>query len=64
MKRYAEDRSELYANSARRDAWRAALLHEEEAEKSAERRRAARMRWVVAAGVVLGLVGSYFTHFA
>lgn len=64
MKRYAEDRTELYANSVRRDAWRAQLLHEELAEKSEQRRRAARMTWVVAAGVVLGLVGSYFTHFA
>lgn len=64
MKRYAEDRSELYANSVRKDAWRAALLHEEMAEKSAARSRAAAMRWAIATGVVLGLVGSYFTHFA
>lgn len=64
MKRYAEDRTELYANSVRRDAWRAQLLHEELAEKSEARRRAALMSWVIAAGVVAGLVGSYFTHFA
>ena len=64
MKRYAEDRSDLYANSARRDAWRAVLLHEEEAEKSAARRRAVTMRWVIAVGVAFGLIGSYFTHFA
>jgi hypothetical protein len=64
MKRYAEDRSDLYANSVRKDAWRAALLHEELAERSAARRRATTMRWVIAVGVAFGLVGSYFTHFA
>ncbi len=64
MKRDDTDRSELYANSPRRDAWRAQILHEEMAEKSADRRRAARMRWAIAAGVVLGAAGSYFTHFA
>ena len=64
MKRDATDRSALYADSPRRDAWRAQILHEELAEKSEERRRAARMRWVIAAGIVLGLAGSYFTHFA
>jgi hypothetical protein len=64
MKRYADDKSELYANSVRKDAWRAALLHEEMAEKSADRRRAAAKRWAIAVGVMLGLAGSYFTHFA
>ena len=64
MKRYAEDRSDLYANSARKDAWRAALLHEELAEQSSARRRAGAMRWVIAAGIAFGLVGSYLTHFA
>jgi hypothetical protein len=64
MKRDATDRSDLYANSIRRDAWRAELLHDELAEKSAARRRAATMRWTIAAGVMLGLVGSYLTHFA
>jgi hypothetical protein len=64
MKRDQTDRHELYANSIRRDAWRSELLHEELAEKSATRRRGVAMRWAVAAGIVFGLVGSYFTHFA
>jgi hypothetical protein len=64
MKRDTTDRSDLYANSIRRDAWRSELLHEELAEKSAARRRAGAMRWAIATGVVLGLAGSYFTHFA
>jgi hypothetical protein len=64
MKPERTDVSELYANSIRRDAWRSELLHEELAEQSASRRRAAVMRWTIAAGIVLGLAGSYFTHFA
>jgi hypothetical protein len=64
MKRERPDVSDLYANSVRRDAWRSELLHEELAEKAAARRRAGAMRWAIATGVVLGLVGSYFTQFA
>ncbi|QGZ96379.1 hypothetical protein [Terricaulis silvestris] len=64
MKRDQTDRHALYANGVRRDAWRAELLHEELAEKAAARRASGRMRWAIAAGFVLGLVGSYFTHLA
>jgi hypothetical protein len=63
MKRDRSNVSELYANSIRRDAWRAELLHEELAEKSAARRRAVTMRWTIAAGIAIGAIGSYVTHF-
>jgi hypothetical protein len=58
MKHRRPDIRELYAASPRRDAWRAQLLHEEQAEQSAERRNAAKMRWAIAAGVVIGALGS------
>jgi hypothetical protein len=58
MKRERPDLSDLYANSVRRDAWRAQLLHEELAEQSAKRRAAAAMRWAIAAGFVVGALGS------
>jgi hypothetical protein len=58
------DHRDAYSNSIRRDAWHGDLLHAELAERSAERRRAVAMRCAIAAGVVIGLVGSYFTHFA
>jgi hypothetical protein len=63
MKRERADVSEVYARSIRRDGWRAELLHEELAEKSAARRGAMAMRWAIAAGVVIGAAGSYLTHF-
>jgi hypothetical protein len=52
------DLSDTYAGSVRRDAWRAQLLHEEEAQKSAQRRRTAGMGWAIAAGIAIGLLGS------
>lgn len=57
--RRGPDISEPYANSVRRDAWRAQLLHEQLAEQSAKRRAAAAMRWAVWFGVTLGLLGSF-----
>jgi hypothetical protein len=62
MKRDRPDLSDLYANNVRRDAWRAQLLHEEMAEKSAKRRAAAAMRWAIVAGIVLGVAGSVAMH--
>lgn len=44
--------------SARRDAWRTQLFHEQIAEEAAQRRRAQAMRSAVIVGVVLGLVAS------
>lgn len=58
MKSERPDLSDLYANSVRRDAWRAQLLHEEMAEKSATRRKAAAMRLAIGAGFVIGAIGS------
>jgi hypothetical protein len=55
---------DLYQNSARRDAWRAQLLHEQVAEEMAERRNAAAMRAEVAMGVLLGVLGSVCVHLA
>jgi hypothetical protein len=63
MKPDRPDLSGLYANSIRRDAWRAQLLHEELAEQSAKRRAAAAMRWAVMTGFVLGAIGSAVVHF-
>jgi hypothetical protein len=44
--------------SVRRDAWRAQLLMDELAEKSAARRSAAKMRTAVVIGVIIGAFGS------
>jgi hypothetical protein len=46
-----------------RDAMRVQLL-DELAEKSAQRRRAAKMRRTVFAGVVLGVIGAIILHWA
>ena len=48
-----------YANSPRRDAWRAQLLHDQVREEMAKRRKAAAMRGAVAAGIVIGVLGSF-----
>lgn len=53
---------DLYQNSARRDAWRAQLLHEQVAEEMAQRRNAASMRVAVAMGVALGVLGSAWVY--
>jgi hypothetical protein len=53
---------DLYQTSARRDAWRAQLLHEQVAEEMAARRNAASMRVAVAIGVALGLLGSFWVY--
>ncbi len=53
------DISDLYANSVRRDAWRAQLLHEQLAEQSAKRRATEAMRRAVWLGVALGVFGSF-----
>jgi hypothetical protein len=47
------------AQSVRRDGWRIQLFHEEIAEESAARRRAAAMRSAVMLGVALGILGSF-----
>jgi len=57
------DLSDIYANSVRRDSWRAQLFHEELAEKSVKRRAAAAMRWAIAAGFAIGAIGSAAIYF-
>jgi predicted lipid-binding transport protein (Tim44 family) len=53
---------DLYANSPRRDAWRAQLLHDQVREEMAKRRNAAAMRGAIAAGVIIGVFGSFATY--
>ncbi|MEQ1493406.1 MAG: hypothetical protein ABL871_02800 [Terricaulis sp.] len=50
---------DLYANSPRRDAWRAQLLHDQVREEMAKRRNAMAMRGAVAAGIAIGVFGSF-----
>ena len=53
---------DLYANSPRRDAWRAQLLHDQVREEMAKRRKSAAMRGAVAAGIIIGVFGSFATY--
>lgn len=50
---------DLYANSPRRDAWRARLLHDQVREEMTQRRKAVAMRGAVAAGIAIGVFGSF-----
>lgn len=50
---------DLYANSPRRDAWRAQLLHDQVREEMTKRRNAVAMRGAVAAGIAIGVFGSF-----
>jgi Pyruvate/2-oxoacid:ferredoxin oxidoreductase gamma subunit len=62
MKRGRPDLSDFYANSIRRDAWRAQLLHEQVAEEAAARRRAQAMRNAVMFGFALGVAGCFMAY--
>lgn len=50
---------DLYANSPRRDAWCALLLHDQVREEMTKRRKAVAMRGAVAAGIAIGVFGSF-----
>jgi len=54
--------NDLYANSPRRDAWRAQLLHDQVREEMAMKRKASALRGAIAAGVALGVFGSFAIH--
>lgn len=52
------DTRSTYAQSPRRDAWRAQLLHDQVSEEMAKRRHAAALSRAVVTGIIIGALGS------